>query len=45
VKKETDENPAIPLWVMMAFGAVVVIGLAVAATWYFVHHGTFDVLP
>jgi hypothetical protein len=44
MKKDTDENPTVPLWLMFGFGAVVLIALAVSLTWFFVHHGSFNPL-
>jgi hypothetical protein len=45
VKNETDEHPSIPLWLIMGFGGVVLIGLIVSLVWYFYHHGTFKPIP
>ena len=45
VKTESDENPSIPLWLIVGFGGVVLIGLIVSLVWYFYHHGTFKAIP
>jgi hypothetical protein len=39
MKKETDDHPSTPWWMMLFFGAVLVLAILGTLAWYLLTHG------